>query len=364
METLANAVGIVWALVLVIWVLTALSKRAQQEYQRTIEQHPDQRRSRPYRMTRSEALDNFIAKHEQALARKRRQLVQRDAYGIENIEAWNKEKKYFINTVLIPKLVLLDDLFRSDRELLDDSRQKRRDLVFGRFGKIFAMEDKEARERLYAEFDEAVERGAQRGLASMPSFTIADITNGHEYERFCADLLSENGWEARVTKATGDQGVDIIAHYNGLRVVFQCKFYSSPVGNKAVQEVVTARIHEQADLAVVISNATYTRSAENLAKTTNTILIHHDDIPALKETIKRLTAEPESPAEDTAQAKSWRPQIQIDGKWLGNGFRFSSEAAALKFAERAAARRAYRGDRVGGARAVATSDPPNQSEDA
>jgi hypothetical protein len=165
------------------------------------------------------------------------------------MQAWNREKKYFINTVLIPKLPLLDHYsFSSDKVRLD----------------VRDPWDSEWRERLYAEFDRAVECGAQRGLASLPSFTIADITNGHEYERFCADLLSKYGWETSVTKATGDQGVDIIAHYNGLRVVFQCKFYSSPVGNKAVQEVVAARIHEQADLGVVISNTTYTRSAEML----------------------------------------------------------------------------------------------------
>jgi hypothetical protein len=215
---------------------------------------------------------NFILKHEEALARKRRQLVQRDEYGNEDIQKWNREKKYFINTVLIPYLTGPAHSFNFGRQKLKE---------------------------LYPEFDEAVERGAQRGLASLPaSDTITNITNGREYERFCADLLSKNGWQTRVTKASGDQGVDIIAHYDGLRVVFQCKFYTSPVGNKAVQEVVAARIHEQADLAVVISNTTYTKSAEILAGTTNTILIHHDDIPALKDKIgNRIGQRP-------AQAKS------------------------------------------------------------
>jgi HJR/Mrr/RecB family endonuclease len=50
---------------------------------------------------------------------------------------------------------------------------------------------------------------------------------------------------------------------------------------------VAARIHEQADLAVVISNTTYTKSAEALAGTTGTILINHDEIHTLGELIRR-----------------------------------------------------------------------------
>jgi hypothetical protein len=56
----------------------------------------------------------------------------------------------------------------------------------------------------------------------------------------------------------------------------------------------------------------------------------------------------------------WQPQIQVNGKWLGNGYRFESREEALDYAESIAARRAFRGERVGGARAVETGDPPNQ----
>jgi hypothetical protein len=205
---------------------------------------------------RNKAIRYFIAGHEQALARKRRQLVQRDAYGNENIQRWIKEKKYFINTALIPHLSGLGYSF-----------------------------DKNAVKELYPSFDEAVEHAARRGLPA--SNAITDIATGHDYEYFCARLLSKSGWHPRVTRASGDQGVDIIADYNGLCVVFQCKFSTSPVGNKAVQEIVAARLHEQADLAVVISNAIYTKSAEALAGTTGTILINHDDIQNLREIIKR-----------------------------------------------------------------------------
>jgi restriction system protein len=62
------------------------------------------------------------------------------------------------------------------------------------------------------------------------------------------------------------------------RIVVQCKFYSSPVGNKAVQEAAAARLHERADQAIVVSNAAYTKAARQLAGTTGVILLHHDDL--------------------------------------------------------------------------------------
>jgi len=205
---------------------------------------------------RNRAIRYFIAGHEQALAKKRRQLVQQDAYGNENTQRWVKEKKYFINTALVPHLSSLGYSF-----------------------------DKKEMKQLYPSFDAAVEHVARRALSA--SGAITDIATGHDYEHFCARLLSKNGFHASVTKASGDQGVDIIADYNGLCVVFQCKFSTSPVGNKAVQEVVAARIHEQADLAVVISNTTYTKSAEALAGTTGTILINHEEIHNLREIVRR-----------------------------------------------------------------------------
>jgi restriction system protein len=69
---------------------------------------------------------------------------------------------------------------------------------------------------------------------------------------------------------------DIIAERDGKRIVVQCKFYSKPVGNKAVQEA-AARLHERA-VAIVVSNAAYTKAARQLAGTTGVILLHHDDL--------------------------------------------------------------------------------------
>jgi restriction system protein len=89
-----------------------------------------------------------------------------------------------------------------------------------------------------------------------------------------------------VTQATGDQGVDVIAMKNGMRVVLQCKKYSSPVGNKAVQEIVAGKIHEQAHHAAVVTNNTFTSSALQLASTNGVKLLHVTELSDFANTIE------------------------------------------------------------------------------
>ena len=82
----------------------------------------------------------------------------------------------------------------------------------------------------------------------------ADISP-EEFERYCAAVLRERKWDARVTPAGGDQGVDIVADKRGLRIVVQCKKYSKPVGNRAVQEIVAGIAHQDAQRGVVVTTS-------------------------------------------------------------------------------------------------------------
>ena len=48
-------------------------------------------------------------------------------------------------------------------------------------------------------------------------------------------------------------------------IVVQAKYYSNPVGNKAVQEVVSSKAYYNAKKAIVVTNSTFTSSAIQLA---------------------------------------------------------------------------------------------------
>ena len=80
------------------------------------------------------------------------------------------------------------------------------------------------------------------------------------------------------TAATGDQGVDLIATKNRVKVAIQCKRYSGSVGNAAVQEVSAGKDYWHCQHAVVVSNSNYTPSAKNLANKLSVKLIHHNEI--------------------------------------------------------------------------------------
>ena len=94
-----------------------------------------------------------------------------------------------------------------------------------------------------------------------------------------------------MTKATGDQGADVIAEKDGTHLVLQCKFYSTPVGNKAVQEAFAAQHHYRATVSAVVTNATFTPSAIALAATTGVLLLHYSDLARLNVLINSSKAE-------------------------------------------------------------------------
>ena len=77
---------------------------------------------------------------------------------------------------------------------------------------------------------------------------------------------------------SGDQGADVVAERNGRQMVVQCKRYSRPIGNKAVQEAAAARAYYRADLAAVVGTAPFTASAHDLAKATDVILTNEDGL--------------------------------------------------------------------------------------
>lgn len=92
------------------------------------------------------------------------------------------------------------------------------------------------------------------------------IMDGHVFEYFCADLLQIEGFKnIEVTKASCDNGVDIVATKNNKKYIFQCKCISHTCSNKAVQEIISANTIYHADKMCVICNTSFSDSAKMLA---------------------------------------------------------------------------------------------------
>lgn len=205
-------------------------------------------------------LHKLVDKHLSTLARKRLQGISEDEYGVVDSTRWEKEVQHFFDNVLAP-------------ELTDDEKM--------------AMLENDVN-KIMGEHVEA--RARRESVRLERTFAFNEEMDPIEYERFCSKQLNNAGWEAKETQASGDQGADVLAKRSGELLVLQCKLYSKPVGNSAVQEVIAAKGYYRAHHSAVVTNAGYTRSAKQLAKTTGVMLLHHSDLDRLDDFLAHRVA--------------------------------------------------------------------------
>ncbi|MCJ1998683.1 restriction endonuclease [Lactococcus paracarnosus] len=105
-----------------------------------------------------------------------------------------------------------------------------------------------------------------------------DFMDGFEFERFLSTLFLKLGFKRNVTKKTGDQGADLIVDKDGVSYAVQAKRYSSPVGNKAVQEAISGKAYYETNHAMVVTTSHYTRQAQELARKSGVILWNRDKL--------------------------------------------------------------------------------------
>lgn len=197
----------------------------------------------------SDICKEIMRQHIDVLARKYVTLVRKNEYGVFEFDAWNAEIGRYAHKILGL------ELFKRGITSLDNE-----DLI------------------LYAEaaFDE-LSPPAIEAFESAQS-TFRDDMTGVEYEALVATILTENGWDVATTKATGDQGVDLIASMFDRHVAIQCKRHGQKVGNAAVQEAATGARHYGCAEAWVVSNADYTPAARQLAHSVGVKLLHHAEL--------------------------------------------------------------------------------------
>ena len=98
--------------------------------------------------------------------------------------------------------------------------------------------------------------------------TLHDIDrmSGKEFEEFIAELFANFGYETTITKASADQGIDVLATKQDVTIGIQAKCYSGQVGNHAIMEAVAGCKYYKANKCMVITNSIFTPSAIKLAE--------------------------------------------------------------------------------------------------
>lgn len=125
----------------------------------------------------------------------------------------------------------------------------------------------------------------EKPVEEIINIDFSAITNPYEYESAVAHYLTQLGWGAIATSGSGDQGVDVIAENNGIKLVIQCKLYSQPVGNSSVQQVYSATGYVRGNISAVVTNSTYTKSARQLAESLGVHLLHHSELSSFTKKI-------------------------------------------------------------------------------
>ncbi len=99
-------------------------------------------------------------------------------------------------------------------------------------------EQEVSRTRRYYEFADKEYRGRLEAYSSRANTLLVmpwQGMTGVDFEDFLASVFQYLGYTVEPTKATGDQGVDLLLSKNGRRVAVQVKGYpGTTVGNKAV----------------------------------------------------------------------------------------------------------------------------------
>lgn len=103
------------------------------------------------------------------------------------------------------------------------------------------------------------------------SMALSDIDtmSGHEFEEFLVDLFTRLGYRVERRKKSHEQGLDLLLERHGEKIACQVKRHKKPVGNRAIQEVISARDYYRCQRALVITNSTFTLPAKQLAQRCN-----------------------------------------------------------------------------------------------
>lgn len=106
-----------------------------------------------------------------------------------------------------------------------------------------------------------------------------DKMDGHQFEYACADILKANGYKhVKVTRGSGDFGVDVIAEKDKVRYAIQCKRYNHKLDNTPIQEVVGGLAYYQCEKGAVMTNQYFTDPAKQLAQVNDIELLDRDTL--------------------------------------------------------------------------------------
>ena len=148
--------------------------------------------------------------------------------------------------------------------------------------------------RVYRELFSIIEQQFRSYHAKRPNSTATaeeiGRMGGADFENYLMRRLKALGCAVSGTPRSGDKGADIIAKIAGRTIVIQAKRSIAPVGNRAVQEVFSALAYYGGTEAWVVTNATFTQAAQEIAGRHRVRLVSGADLARMGEILEGPTA--------------------------------------------------------------------------
>lgn len=202
-----------------------------------------------------------IDKHLGVLLIKKDRLIRTDEFGETINSGWNSYIDNYYKTKIEPIInAIIEKMSDEDFNVFETTRMN--------FAFWLAVNKDKIMQALYKNMNVYIElnREEYQGAA-------LDLT-GIEYENKIASMINkETSWTAELTKASGDQGADLLLTKGPIQIVIQTKYHKSAIGNSAVQEAYAAQKFYNSDLSIVVSNSGFTKSAEELSQSTGVKLM-------------------------------------------------------------------------------------------
>lgn len=105
----------------------------------------------------------------------------------------------------------------------------------------------------------------------------------YEFEEFVSELWERQGWDTKVTSGSSDRGIDIVAERDTpfeQQQMLQVKRYDPDlsIGSNTVRQYATLYQQEEVDVVAIVTTASFTSEAEDLATDLNVKLIGGKDL--------------------------------------------------------------------------------------
>jgi len=247
-----------------------------------------------------QTINKLIEENKYNLLEERIRLREIDAYGIEDYKKWignppldekaieknilNGSRRfkegipYFWEKVILKKFGSIELFFKKWRSYCDLNPTIDDEII----GSIRKLETEDWFVFIASQIEKSCLNLIEKNYSNKNK---ENYKKGIRFENLCMEILKQNGWGVKETPNSGDQGVDLIAAINDLRICIQCKDHEKAVGNKAVQEISAGKFFWKGSHAIIVSKSGFTKSAHQLAKSNKVELINEYQLKDLEKFI-------------------------------------------------------------------------------